>query len=409
MRQPSQPRRPRNIGHGQTERDSGGELARRRPVEPSIHDHIPTAPLPAGYQIDDVDEVQPEPTREEKRREASSRRSSSASEFGAGVYVSDPDDDAPGAFPEYPEGILDQDETPEADVVEKKKRFSLRRGKKTDETVDVEVPSRGVFDRIADRVSTKPTESKIASINERRKERAAERRKVLFKRVGIWGSIIAVLAIAVWAAAFSPILTYDFAKTSLSGVGGTSIVPKAEVDAVLKAHEGDNLLRLDEGKIEEELEKIPEVASASVSSKLPTGLKVSVTARVPVACVTVDKKCQATSADGVALRVPAETVDTLPTLGQLPEGADQQASIETMLKVLEVLSPETRAIIDTVEVSKTGQVTLKAGKSRQIFWGEPTENEAKGRVLDRLIKLEVRYIDVSVPDAPVTSQSVPAS
>ena len=243
-------------------------------------------------------------------------------------------------------------------------------------------------------------ESAPSELSARRRERRAERRRILTRRWSVAGACAAVAVLLVWVVGFSPFLAFRSGDVEVSGEAAGS-VPSKDVGRALDGFDGTPLVRLDARAAEAAVKKaVPQVKGADVSRRFPHGLSVRVTARTPVACLQASQGCTAVDAEGVRLSLPQATTAKLPKLRL--GGTDAARAAKAMATVLAVLDQPTRQAVDTVSIDGTDQVSFTLRSGATVVWGVARDNERKAAVLRILLKQEAKKYDVSAPNAPVT-------
>ena len=238
-------------------------------------------------------------------------------------------------------------------------------------------------------------------LSERRRERDAERRRIVAKRVGIGVGALAGLIFIGWLVLFSALFGVNLANVEVRGIEGTPLT-REQVVAQMTDVEGQSLALVNTGAAAEKIRDIPMVKAVSVDRAWPRGLTVTVTPREPIACVAEGETCVAIDADGVRLDLPAESVSTLPHI-QLSDGdGDAGLASKNLQTIFSALDEGTRGQIITISVDKNQQFTLTLANSVQIFWGTSDDSVFKAEVLQVLLAQQVTFIDVSSPTSPVT-------
>ena len=138
------------------------------------------------------------------------------------------------------------------------------------------------------------------TIDPRIRERRIEvKREAGRKRLRVLlGAIVAFVAVGtVYLTVESPLLDVDHVR-----VTGVQHLDSATVASAAGVQIGAPLLRVDTGAVAARVERLPWVASATVSRALPGTLRITVTERVPVAWVRRDDAHLALlAADGTAI------------------------------------------------------------------------------------------------------------
>lgn len=226
----------------------------------------------------------------------------------------------------------------------------------------------------------------------------------------------ATLAGIAWLVVESPLLAVR--RVTVTGVHELS------AEAVRRAagvSHGTALLRVDVGVVSRRVEAMPWVARASVQRDLPHVLRIRVVERVPVAWARVAAPAGAPSGPAwlvdstgrvlAASPQPPAGLPELRGLGVLP-APGRTITPRAAAALLSQLPAELRVQVASV-VMRGGAATLVlappakgAPPAREVRLGLVEDVPAKGvaavAVLAQLVHQPVAYLDVRVPDAPVT-------
>jgi cell division protein FtsQ len=172
------------------------------------------------------------------------------------------------------------------------------------------------------------------------------------------------------------------------------------VRAVVGIDPGEPLLLVDTGAAALRIEGLTWVDDVRVERQLPGTLRVEVTPRFPVAWrMGADGAFVLLDRAGAVITREPEVPGGLPQVdaptGGLPAGA----------RVAAALSPVLRPYVAQVVV-REGQVTAVLANGVAIRFGDPSGARGKvaaaEAVLQAIGAAPIRYVDVSVPSAPVT-------
>jgi cell division protein FtsQ len=255
----------------------------------------------------------------------------------------------------------------------------------------------------ADRPPRPPARPRVdPRIRERRVAvtRAEGRRRF---RVLVALAALGAVAFAAWLVLQSPLLDVDTIV-----VRGAAQTPAAAVEEAADVHTGDALVFVDLGAAARRVERLPWVATASVERHLPGELSIRVTERVPAAWVrrAPDRVAVLDGAGRVLADAP-EAPAGLPELtgtGSIPAPGGVVGPAR-VAGVIGLLVPELRA--DVVGVRAVGgTVVLLRREGPEVRLGAPVAVGEKSRVALAVLRTLAApfptYVDVSVPDAPVT-------
>lgn len=240
------------------------------------------------------------------------------------------------------------------------------------------------------------------SLSERRTEKARAKRKTWAIRIGIIAAVLAIIGGVIWALFFSHFFVLDKEKMTVEVSDPAGVISGANVYPILDPYVGEPTLAISTSTIVTELEKIPEVAAAQVSTSFPDTMTVTLTGAEPVACLIEGESCVPVTADATRLsRITPAALEALPRIDMASEGNQAAQRLGQLLDALAALPGDARANVDTAAISDTGLIEFAVGEAT-VKWGESTENEAKGRMLAILLQEPASLYDVSVPGAPVT-------
>jgi cell division protein FtsQ len=243
-----------------------------------------------------------------------------------------------------------------------------------------------------------------ASGERRRTERTEVRRftRRSRHRRATWiavGAIVVLLVASVAVAVFSPLLSLEQIE-----VEGTDRVDAAEVQAAVSGQLGTPLARIDFGRITDELEQFPLIASYVTETAPPHTLVIRITERQPIATVP--------SGDGFDLVDPAgivvqhldarqEGVPLVDVGGTPLDGTAYRSAAEVLLALPQAL----RQAVDSVTASTADDVTLSLTTGERVVWGSADDSAEKAQVLAGLVADQARRdpaasveFDVSAPD-----------
>jgi cell division protein FtsQ len=245
-----------------------------------------------------------------------------------------------------------------------------------------------------------------ASIDPRIRERRAAVARSEGRRRLRWlvaSLVLALLVATGWLVTHSALLDVDHVR-----VTATQHVTADEVRRASGVRHGDALLFLDLGAAEKRVERLPWVDDASAQRRLPGEVELQVTERSPAAWARRAPDVVAlVDARGRVLTDVTEVPAELPELTGLtsipPPGGE--AAPRAAAGVLDKLPPGLRGRVGRVAAGGAGVVlTLRDGP--EVRLGAPEHVPAKARatlaVLGTITGAPPAYVDVRVPNAPVT-------
>ena len=189
----------------------------------------------------------------------------------------------------------------------------------------------------------------------------------------------------------------------------------ARVRAALQPLAGSSLVSFDATDGDRRLASVPTVAAASYDRDFPHTLKVTVVAEVPIGLLRRGRDAWVVSDSGRVLRrITEQPLPALPRIW-LPANADplvgavladeSAATVRALSDMREVRLPVPISSIRLVD--REASLTLASGV--EVILGTPSELSLKLAVVARILPLapDVRYLDVSVPERAVATDSIP--
>jgi cell division protein FtsQ len=209
-------------------------------------------------------------------------------------------------------------------------------------------------------------------------------------------SVVAALALMGWVVLGSDLLAVQSVK-----VAGTQRLSASAVLEALGPVRGDALLTSDLGRLAQRVEQLAPVQSAQVTRDWPSGLRVTVVERTPIATVHRADGWWLVDAEGVqfapsAVRPAQLRLMQLPLTGQVSEAARGAA------QVLRALPAPLLATVTRVEASSGESVQLTLAGGARVVWGSPERSADKARILATLVHRKARVYDVSSPSVVTT-------
>lgn len=236
-----------------------------------------------------------------------------------------------------------------------------------------------------------------------------KRRKVLTVVVSI-----AVVALLVWAAFWSPLLSVRDVK--LTGARHTTA---EEVAAAAGLGPDDNLLLVSAGDVVAAARKLPWVADAEVERRLPGTVKVRVVERKPALVVSLGTSAHWTiDAHGHVLST-GQAEPGLPVIGgvevgDIKPGAKLDAPvIAEVLATWRSLPKRLGADVQAIFATSLERISFTLTDGTQVRYGAAERLDAKNEVLVALRKQLAEegrltsYIDVRVPTSPAVGPPPP--
>jgi cell division protein FtsQ len=232
-------------------------------------------------------------------------------------------------------------------------------------------------------------------------ERSAMERHRLRRTVGLWVAAVAVLAGLAWVVLFSPLFGLDPEQVEVSGQGST--VDVARVEQLVRAEAGVPLTRLDTVALREQILAVDGVKDVSLARGWPDGLRVRLTARVPVAAVPDGGRFALLDEEGVRVGTLEAPPDGMAVV-DVPLGQDAAPALRSALHVLAGLPDDLAAQVRKVAADTQDDVRMALRSGVEIRWGDDSRMPLKVRVVQSLqgAAPDARILDVSSPELPVT-------
>jgi cell division protein FtsQ len=215
--------------------------------------------------------------------------------------------------------------------------------------------------------------------------------------------VLGTLAAMAWLVTHSALLDVERVR-----VTGAQHATPAEVRSAAGVEDGDPILFVDTGAVENDVERVAWIDRARVERSLSGQLDIHVTERLPAAWVRrTPEQVALVDTRGRVLADPVAPPPDLPEVAGLTGVplAGREITPAAAVGVLDELPAELRG--RTVRVVVQGEdVTLALRDGPEVQLGTPERVAAKARatlaVLSATAGAPLRYIDVRVPGAPVT-------
>jgi cell division protein FtsQ len=214
--------------------------------------------------------------------------------------------------------------------------------------------------------------------------------------------VVTVVTVAAVAAASSPWL--DVEEVEVIGVGPERA---AEVRRASGIDRGDSMVTFIPGSVAARIRDLPWVADATVTRDLPSTVRIEIASRVPVGWVRARTGVLVVDASAQVLwradDPPAGVPELLGVADVAPPGGRIAPAV--LARVAGELGPDLRLRSMAVTLDD-GAVTVRVRAGPEIRFGAPRRVPMKARVasavLESLGPAPARYIDVTVPAAPVS-------
>lgn len=233
----------------------------------------------------------------------------------------------------------------------------------------------------------------IADASIARRRRQARRRRELLVRAGVIALVVALVAGALWAVAFSPLLA---AKTV--DVQGAALLTPAEVRTRAAVPMRRPLARLDTDALSARVATLPQVKSVEVTRNWPTTVTIAVVERTPVVQVKKGDGYGLADAEGVLFH-------TLPTarkgLVEVQAPSDKRL-LKDLATVTTSLTPQLRKQTTHLEAQSPDSIVVHLSGKRRINWGSAAESQTKSQVATAMLTVKGTVYDVSSPANPTS-------
>ncbi|MCU0259702.1 MAG: FtsQ-type POTRA domain-containing protein [Ilumatobacteraceae bacterium] len=244
-------------------------------------------------------------------------------------------------------------------------------------------------DETGDAVVPNPPGAVGRRIEPRIRERRIEVRRSAGRRRLVWVLVAAaVLAVVVGALAVvgSPLFDVEADDVEVTGVAYTD---RARLQAVIDDLVGTPVLLVDRRAVQEDLEAIPWVESARVTTRLPHSATIEIRERRPLATFQgPDGRFRVIDRDGRVLDVIegqpiAYVVLTGPDHGDLPAGAFAPPPYAAAAELVQALTGSVRGRVVSIEVTADGtSLTMQLDDGVEVRFGAATD------LLAKLVRLE---------------------
>lgn len=246
-------------------------------------------------------------------------------------------------------------------------------------------------------------------IRRRRNDVARTRKRKVATALGS----VALLALVVWAAFWSPLLSVRDVKLT-----GATHTTSDEIAAAAGLGSDDNLLLLSADEVVAAARTLPWVADAEVERRLPGTVKVKVVERKPALVVSLGAARWTIDSHGHVLQT-GQSEPGLPVVGgvevgEIKPGVKLDAPVmQEVLATWRSLPKGLAADVQAIFAPTLERISFTLVDGTQIRYGAAERLDAKNEVLQALRKRldeEGRltsYIDVRVPTSPAVGPPPP--
>jgi cell division protein FtsQ len=209
------------------------------------------------------------------------------------------------------------------------------------------------------------------------------------------GAVVVIVALS-WLIAFSSVF-----GVGTVAVRGTRVLTAAQVRTAAHVTIGTPLVRLDTAEITRRVERLPDVASAQVSTSFPSTVDIVVTERRAVGYLRTGHGGVLVDRTGVEYRTVTTGPKTMPEF-VVAGGARPGPTRAAVAAVSQSLPAALRAKVRSIQALDATSITLVLRHGRIVRWGNAQRNDDKARILPVLLQRKGTQIDVTDPDQPFT-------
>lgn len=250
-----------------------------------------------------------------------------------------------------------------------------------------------------------PRSAPIDTVTHRMNERLAERKRTERRRAwskfGRWAAIAGVIAGALWAFFMSPLFTLHTPNVELLGLSDE--IDDTAVATVIGSHDGESLALLNVPHVADQLREITGVLDAKVERVWPSGLRVTLVARRPVAAIASGAGFTLLDADSIEVGFVDQAPTSLP-LVTVPVGDDRVLS--AVLEVIRNLPAGVLGRVSGIGAQTEDTVSFALTDGPRVEWGSADDSALKAQVLAAMLASSSApvggVIDVSAPTLPIT-------
>ena len=266
-------------------------------------------------------------------------------------------------------------------------------------------PVRGPAPARADVGRPSAARERAAKLKSEREGRMSSQRRT--RRLRIGGVVLAVFLVL--AACIGLYNSSLFAVRTVEVVGVTHVSADT-VRALARVPKDATLIRFPADAVAQRVSADPWIASVSVSRVFPSGMRIRVVERVPVAIVDAGARMWLIDGTGAAIATPTvEASGTVPIINDVP-GLDLKAgrrtTSEPLLNAIAVLNGISRTLAATVlsvSAPTIDGTALSTADHVEIVFGEAVDLTTKDALARRILteqKGKVVSIDVRITDRP---------
>ena len=226
------------------------------------------------------------------------------------------------------------------------------------------------------------------------------RRRHLVGAAKVVAGVGAVVALG-WLVAASPLFRIDAASVEVDGLSAE--VDESALRAVIAGVDGDSLVTLNAGALEDRLAGVAGVREAKVEKSWPDDLRVTVVARRPVLAVPGEGGFSLLDADGV---VVGSSVDAPVGLVVATVPVGEKRIVDAVVTVVRAMPAELWATVVAVSAQTEDSMVFTCASGLVVEWGGPEDSALKAQVVEAMIASGAvtggEVLNVAAPTLPIT-------
>ncbi len=207
-------------------------------------------------------------------------------------------------------------------------------------------------------------------------------------------ALVAIVVVVV--VAFTPL----FGVRTVT-VRGVHMLSAAQVRAAAHIGNGTPLIRLDTSAAAHRIERLPEVASAQVSTSFPSTVVITVRERVAIGYIRHGSHAVLVDRTGDQYHSVTHPPAGLPRF-VVPAGSDARTTGGAVATVAAALPAALRKQVESINALNPSAISLALTHGRIVQWGTAARSAEKSRVLPVLLARHADDIDLTDPDQPFT-------
>lgn len=226
---------------------------------------------------------------------------------------------------------------------------------------------------------------------------AADRRRSRRRRWLGALALVAVVGALAWVVYGSSWMRTE--RVVVEGMTGTD---KAAVLSAAQVPTGGPLALVDTARVTTAVSSYPPVARVLVERAWPDTIRITVVPREPaIAISTPQRTFDLADVDGVVYRTVQTAPPEVPVVSAV-RGQTRDEGARAALSLVGVLPAEVVEQVSAIRIDAGDRVSFHIGDTT-VTWGDDRDPEIKMAVVTALLPLQPKTLDVTVPQAPVTT------